>query len=174
MPEASAPAETRRTLIDVRPFVCALPCFLAVACAHETPARQPSEPLDAPSRGDAWIARGREPPPFPASAFSDAPETTSVASRFKTRRIGETDEGEAPRFHGVKADFDFKGADLADALRMIADVGRVNIVVDGDVHGTVTMKLRQVPWDQALEVIAQTHGLGVEAIGTSGTLLLLR
>lgn len=83
------------------------------------------------------------------------------ASRFDTRRIGAASDGEggAPRYRGAPVDLDLKGADLADAFRLLADVGKVSIVVSGDVTGTITMHLKRVPWDEALDVIARAKGL---------------
>jgi type IV pilus assembly protein PilQ len=49
--------------------------------------------------------------------------------------------------------------------RLLSDVGRVNIVVAGEVTGTVTLRLRRVPWDQALDVVMQARGLVAEREG---------
>ncbi|MCA9588434.1 MAG: secretin and TonB N-terminal domain-containing protein [Myxococcales bacterium] len=62
-------------------------------------------------------------------------------------------------------DLDLKDADLADVFRLLADVGRVNIVVGGEVSGKVTMRLRHVPWDQALDVIVRAKELSIERDG---------
>jgi len=51
-------------------------------------------------------------------------------------------------------------ADIRDVLRLIAEVGNVNIIVGDDVKGRVTLKLTNVPWDQALDLVLQTMGLG--------------
>jgi type II secretory pathway component HofQ len=55
-------------------------------------------------------------------------------------------------------DLDLKDVDIADVCRLLADVGHVNIVVADDVHGSVTLRLRGVPWDRALDVILETKG----------------
>ena len=46
-------------------------------------------------------------------------------------------------------------------LRLLADVGQVNIVTADNVTGTVTIRMRNVPWDQALDVVLQSKGLGM-------------
>ena len=56
-------------------------------------------------------------------------------------------------------------ADLHNVLRLFAEVGHVNLVVDEDVKGTVTLKLRNVDWRSALETVAASHSLGVEQRG---------
>jgi len=62
-------------------------------------------------------------------------------------------------YRGATVDFDFKDAPIHDLLRVIADTGRVNIVVPDNINAKVTVRLKRVPWDQALEVILSSHGL---------------
>lgn len=65
-----------------------------------------------------------------------------------------------PRFTGEPISLDLKDADLKDVLRTFAKLARVNIAIDPEVKGSVTVQLHDVPWDQALEVILQINGLG--------------
>jgi len=62
-------------------------------------------------------------------------------------------------YRGATVDFDFKDAPIHDLLRTIADTGKVNIVVPDGISARVTVRLKRVPWDQALEVILASHGL---------------
>ncbi|MEZ4229489.1 MAG: type IV pilus secretin PilQ [Polyangiaceae bacterium] len=64
-------------------------------------------------------------------------------------------------FRGRRIDLDLKDADVHDALRLLADVGRVNVVVADNVSGTVTIRMRNVPWDQAMSVVLQAKSLGM-------------
>ena len=64
------------------------------------------------------------------------------------------------RYTGRRIDLDFKGADIHNILRLLADVGEVNIVTSDDVKGEVTIKMRDVPWDQALDVVLRQKQLG--------------
>ena len=50
-------------------------------------------------------------------------------------------------------------------MRLLAEVGGVNIVTSDDVTGSVTIRMRDVPWDQALDVIMEAKGLGAERKG---------
>lgn len=68
---------------------------------------------------------------------------------------------EAQRYRGRRIDLDFHNADIHNILRLLAEVGGVNIVTSDDVEGTVTIRMRNVPWDQALEVVLQAKGLGM-------------
>jgi type IV pilus assembly protein PilQ len=63
------------------------------------------------------------------------------------------------KHHGAPIDLDLKDADIHDVFRMLADVGRVNIVVPDTVQGKVTMRLKRVAWDLAACTIAAVHKL---------------
>lgn len=60
---------------------------------------------------------------------------------------------------------DVVDADIRNVLRLFSDLAKINIVIDESVTGTVTVKLRNVPWDKALRVILRTKGLGIERTG---------
>lgn len=72
----------------------------------------------------------------------------------KTGDIGQK------QFTGRLISLDFQDADLDNVLRLMADVSGMNIVVGEGVKGKVTVKLLNVPWDQALDLVLRTHGLG--------------
>jgi type IV pilus assembly protein PilQ len=65
------------------------------------------------------------------------------------------------RYEGRRIDLDFKDADIHNILRLLSEVGNVNVVTADDVSGSVTIKMRSVPWDQALDVILTSKGLGM-------------
>lgn len=67
----------------------------------------------------------------------------------------------AGRYTGRRIDLDLKDADIHNILRLLADVGRVNIVTADDVAGNITIRMRNVPWDQALDVVLQAKSLGM-------------
>ena len=53
-----------------------------------------------------------------------------------------------------------KNADLKDFFRLIGDISGLNIVLDPDVEGVLTLFLKKVPWDQALDVVLKNQGMG--------------
>jgi len=71
--------------------------------------------------------------------------------------------GQAQRagFAGRRIDLDLKDADIHNVLRLLADVGQVNIVTADNVQGSVSIRMRNVPWDQALDIVLQSKGLGM-------------
>jgi type IV pilus assembly protein PilQ len=72
----------------------------------------------------------------------------------------------APVYTGQRISLDFQQADLIDVLRLIADVSGMNIITSPDVAGRVTTRMVNVPWDQALDTILKTHGLGKQQEGS--------
>jgi hypothetical protein len=69
-----------------------------------------------------------------------------------------------------KIDLDIKNADVRDVLRLIADVGNVNIVAGAGVSGAMTIRLEQVAWIDALRAVLAAHHLVAE---TSGNVIIV-
>jgi type IV pilus assembly protein PilQ len=63
------------------------------------------------------------------------------------------------RYTGRLISLDLQDTDIDNALRIIAEVSNLNIIASDDVRGKVTLRLIDVPWDQALDVILKTNGL---------------
>jgi type IV pilus assembly protein PilQ len=120
---------------------------------------------------------------LPAAAASAvaAPTKTSRASRVRITRAAERPLpvlGQDPalrktvgfpavaigeparRYTGEPISLDLKDADIRDVLLTFSKLARLNMVIDPDVRGSVTVRLDDVPWDQALEVILKVNGLG--------------
>jgi type IV pilus assembly protein PilQ len=68
-------------------------------------------------------------------------------------------------YQGRRIDLDLKDADIHNVLRLLADVGGVNIITADNVTGAVTIRMRAVPWDRALEVVLQSKSLGMTRNG---------
>ena len=69
-------------------------------------------------------------------------------------------------FSGDPISMDFQGADLRAVLRTFAELSGLNIVIDPQVDGTVDVALRDVPWDQAFDIILQANRLGYVVVDT--------
>ncbi|TMA28781.1 MAG: type IV pilus secretin PilQ [Deltaproteobacteria bacterium] len=95
--------------------------------------------------------------PAPKAAAAMASETRSAA--------GPQNVYDASQYTGRKVDFNVKDIDIKNLLGAIAEISKKNIIVADDVKGTVTIKLRNVPWDQALDIVLKSKGLGREDIG---------
>ncbi|MEO8877458.1 MAG: secretin and TonB N-terminal domain-containing protein, partial [Polyangiaceae bacterium] len=88
-------------------------------------------------------------------------ETTGGGEAGFASNLTAQAAGGEGRFAGRRIDLDLKDADIHNILRLLADVGRVNVVTADDVTGNVTIRMRNVPWDQALDVVLQAKGLGM-------------
>jgi len=66
---------------------------------------------------------------------------------------------------GKRVSFEFKDIDIHNLLRIIAEISKKNVVVADDVSGKITVRLRNVPWDQALDLVLRSKSLGKEEFG---------
>jgi type II secretory pathway component HofQ len=66
---------------------------------------------------------------------------------------------------GATIDLDVKDADIVEVYRLLADVGRVNLVLADDVAGKVTLRLKRVPWNQIACTVAAVHKLTITVQG---------
>ncbi|MEY2653645.1 MAG: hypothetical protein RLZZ524_673 [Pseudomonadota bacterium] len=70
-----------------------------------------------------------------------------------------------PGFNGDKLSLNFQSIEVRSLLQVIADFTNFNVVTSDSVTGNVTLRLKDVPWDQALDIIMQAKGLGVKKTG---------
>jgi type IV pilus assembly protein PilQ len=68
-------------------------------------------------------------------------------------------------YTGERITLDFQDAPVRHILQLLADVSGRNIVIAEAVQGNITLKLKEVPWDQALDLVLTMHGLGMETDG---------
>ena len=132
----SAPDGTALTVVFDEP--AATPVVMAQA------ATQPPPAAPAPQ------AQASQAPPVPASP-APSPQAAPAAPA---------------RFTGFPISLDFQGADLRAVLRTFSEISSLNIVIDPSIQGTVDVALRDVPWDQALDIILRANRLGYAVDGT--------
>ena len=72
---------------------------------------------------------------------------------------------QGPGFQGEKLSLNFQNIEVRALLQVIADFTNFNVVTSDTVTGNVTLRLKDVPWDQALDIIMQSKGLGVRKNG---------
>jgi type IV pilus assembly protein PilQ len=70
-----------------------------------------------------------------------------------------------PQYTGERISLSFQSIDIRSLLQIIADVAGTNMVVSDSVTGEIAMRLQNVPWDQALDIILRTKGLGMRQQG---------
>jgi len=72
---------------------------------------------------------------------------------------------QGPGYAGEKLSLNFQNIEIRSLLQVIADFTNFNVVTSDTVTGAVTLRLKDVPWDQALDIILQAKGLGMRKTG---------
>jgi type IV pilus assembly protein PilQ len=125
----------------------------AVTARSTTPAAAPAAPA-------APAARAVE--PVRATATAVAPVQRPAAQAPTQVAVAQPE----PRYTGNPVSLDFQGADLRAVLRTFSEISGLNLVIDPTIQGTVDVALRDVPWDQALDIILRANKLGYVVDGT--------
>ena len=73
---------------------------------------------------------------------------------------------QGPNYTGEKLSLNFQNIEVRSLLQVIADFTNFNIVTSDTVTGALTLRLKDVPWDQALQIIMDAKGLGMRKTGT--------
>ena len=113
-------------------------------------------------------AVGREPPVhFPAATRVSRiiRRTAAPPAAAASGQLGQLSQT-SRQYTGSPVSMDFQNADLRAVLRTFAEISGLNIVIDPQVEGSVDVVLREVPWDQALDIILRANQLGYSVDGT--------
>jgi len=91
----------------------------------------------------------------------------SLVLDFKPMTALESEERQKELFpySGEPIDLNFQDVELRSVLQIIAEVSELNLVVSDNVGGNITLRLKNVPWDQALDIILKTKGLDQRTVG---------
>jgi type IV pilus assembly protein PilQ len=113
-------------------------------------------------QGPVGASLAQAPPTAPAGQAAPPPQPAAPVPQGLpgVARAGER------RFTGNPVSLDFQGADLRAVLRTFSEISGLNIVIDPAVSGSVDVALRDVPWDQALDIILRANKLGYLVDGT--------
>ncbi|HXE22026.1 MAG TPA: type IV pilus secretin PilQ [Rhodoferax sp.] len=83
----------------------------------------------------------------------------------RPQKINPSKLTQGPGYHGEKLSLNFQNIEVRSLLQVIADFTNFNIVTSDSVTGSLTLRLKDVPWDQALDIILQAKGLGMRKNG---------
>ena len=120
---------------------------------------------DIPSVTTDYRSGKRAPAEHTVSGADAAAFTPAIAGQAENAAAAAAGAAAGSKYDGQRMNLDLKDADIHNILRLLADVGHVNIVTADDVTGTMTIRMRNVPWDQALDVVLQAKGLGMVRAG---------
>jgi type IV pilus assembly protein PilQ len=109
-----------------------------------------------------------QPLPLPRAFAAQAPAipVAPAATPQAPPTVGQAPAQAASRYTGHPVSLDFAGSDLRAVLRTFSEISGLNVVIDPTIQGTVDLKLTDVPWDQALEIILRANKLGYSVDGT--------
>ncbi|MDR2422466.1 MAG: secretin and TonB N-terminal domain-containing protein, partial [Deltaproteobacteria bacterium] len=111
-------------------------------------------------QGGAW-AQTFAPSPQTATAAATQASVSRPQVTFPDIPIDPLAAMADREYRGEKITLDFQNADIHNILRLIGEVSGMNVVVSDQVSGKVTLKLKNVPWDQALDIVLASKNLGV-------------
>ena len=97
----------------------------------------------------------------PAPAITPA---VNLAAEQKAQ-AGQAAAATGPKYTGEPISVNLKDVDLKDFFRLIHEISGLNVVLDPNVHGTLTIVLDDVPWDQALDIVLKNNDLARELEG---------
>ena len=103
--------------------------------------------------------------PQAAQAASTAIQpAVNLAAEQKTQ-MSQTPATSGPKYTGEPISVNLKDVDLKDFFRLIHEISGLNVVLDPNVHGNLTIVLDDVPWDQALDIVLKNNDLARELEG---------
>jgi type IV pilus assembly protein PilQ len=134
-----------------------------------------SEPAERSQEAAARFADKTAPELLPVS-MNAAQANTSVSSSTgitpavnlaaeQKAQAGQTPASVGPKYTGEPISVNLKDVDLKDFFRLIHEISGLNVVLDPNVHGTLTIVLDDVPWDQALDIVLKNNDLSRELEG---------
>jgi type IV pilus assembly protein PilQ len=117
--------------------------------------KEGEKPIPELKKPEKPLTTSEEKPPVQPQVLRKAKGETKIAEEASPETL----------YTGRKLSLDFKDADIKNILRLIAEVSNFNIIAGDDVTGKITMRLVDVPWDQALDLILQARSLGMSKMG---------
>ncbi len=166
---AVAPASAASASSD---FVFVEPSYQAKKTASDVPAEPAERADEAAARfSDKTAAEllpvsmnAAQAPAQSASPVASFQPAVNLAAEQKTQ-AGQQPAAVGPRYTGEPISVNLKDVDLKDFFRLIHEISGLNVVLDPNVHGTLTIVLDDVPWDQALDIVLKNNDLARELEG---------
>ncbi|HEV2114967.1 MAG TPA: type IV pilus secretin PilQ [Terriglobales bacterium] len=160
---SSRPADNiqppQRALQAAATMAASLPQSLLIP--HESASMDAASQTPQPSQAAATPAPAT-PAPAPAAQASTGvnikPAENLAAEQQQQFAKGIQPSGKV-RYTGEPISVNLKDVDLKDFFRLIHEISGLNIVLDPEVHGSLTIVLDDVPWDQALDIVLKNNGL---------------
>jgi type IV pilus assembly protein PilQ len=129
-----------------------------------------NDPIAALKTPNAQVLR-QAPPAGVEPRLQPGPQVAAPVAQAQAAPAAQAPQpqpaaAQAARYTGNPVSLDFQGADLRAVLRTFSEISGLNLVIDPSINGTVDVALRDVPWDQALDIILRANKLGYVVDGT--------
>ncbi len=121
--------------------------------------RPMTDPVARAAEAASTMAKSKEEPMPPASAAMQPKAVAVNMALEQQQQQASAAHPAGPRYTGEPISVNLKDVDLKDFFRLIHDISGLNVVLDPNVRGTLTLVLDDVPWDQALDIVLQNNGL---------------
>jgi type IV pilus assembly protein PilQ len=168
---ASAPVATKAAATATSDFVFVEPAFEAKKNAVDAT----DEPAERAQEASAKFADKTAAELLPVSAHAaQASQSTSSNTGVQPAvnlaaeqraQAGQQPAAVGPKYTGEPISVNLKDVDLKDFFRLIHEISGLNVVLDPNVHGSLTVVLDDVPWDQALDIVLKNNDLARELEG---------
>jgi len=125
------------------------------APAQDSAMNAPAPAAAAPMPVPMVVKSAPRPEPIAQSSSSGSAQESSISQAV----------GRPGSFTGHPISLDFKDGDIIDLFRLMSEISGLNIIVNPGIAGKVSLTVKEVPWDQALDLILKTQGLGYTVDG---------
>jgi type IV pilus assembly protein PilQ len=163
-PAVQAPAQA---LPENRNYVIVEPKYEKKGDGAKEPMATPAAPAPASTQADA-AAHFNPSNPAQFTTYGTAAAVSKTAMQAQAapaQGVALQQTGGRPRYSGEPISVNLKDVDLKDFFRLIHDISGLNVILDPNVRGSLTLVLDDVPWDQALDIVLQNNGLDKQLMG---------
>ena len=175
-PVSASPAAVaeapKATATDSKPtdFVFVEPSYQAKNQASSDVKKDDAEPTVRAQEAAARFSDKTAAELLPVNAHAAQQSQTSITPAVnlaaeQKSQAGQQPASTGPKYTGEPISVNLKDVDLKDFFRLIHEISGLNVVLDPNVHGTLTVVLDDVPWDQALDIVLKNNDLARELEG---------
>jgi len=167
---SAATAEQKTQTAGSSDFVFVEPTYAAKASVAEAQAEPAERAQDAAAKFSDKTAAELLPVSMSAAQSQNASSGSGIQPAVNLAAEQKAQASQAPvsagpKYTGEPISVNLKDVDLKDFFRLIHEISGLNVVLDPNVHGTLTIVLDDVPWDQALDIVLKNNDLARELEG---------
>jgi type IV pilus assembly protein PilQ len=168
--ELAAPAKEAKliqTSAHATDFAFIEPSYSPKAASDDTKAAAIEPPARAVTAAGKFVSRpdGNLLPPASAAMQSGGVQPAVNMAAEQKQQASQTPAVSGPKYTGEPISVNLKDVDLKDFFRLIHEISGLNVVLDPNVKGTLTIVLDDVPWDQALDIVLKNNDLSRQLEG---------